>query len=97
MNNLSVRIGSTKYGSGGRSINVIRIVNHPKYSSRANDYDFGLVQLSETLNFTKKMQPIALPNANDEIADGTLCATSGWGNVFFSLVFLSLTITKCTK
>lgn len=76
---LKVRIGSSMHNSGGQIINVRRIIVHPKFSSRTVDHDISLLQLSETLNLTTKIQPISLPAANANIVDGTLCTTSGWG------------------
>lgn len=76
------RVGSSKYAEDGQMIDISRIIDHPNYSQRTTDFDISLLQLAEALSFTKKIQPIALPNANAEIADGTLCTTSGWGNVF---------------
>lgn len=45
------------------------------------NYDFSLLELSETLHLDERVQPIALPDANTEIADGTQCVTTGWGNL----------------
>lgn len=91
-----VRVGSSKYAEDGHMIDINRIVDHPKYSARTTDYDISLLQLSQTLNFTKKIQPIALPNADAEIADGTLCTTSGWGNVIILFFcFLNFMANPC--
>lgn len=86
---LQVRVGSTEYAKDGQMINVSRVIDHPNYAKRTADYDISLLQLGEALSFTSKIQPIALPNADAEIADGTLCSTAGWGNVFAE-AYLSL-------
>lgn len=72
------------FARDGQMIDISRIIDHPNYSARTADYDISLLQLAETLSFTKKIQPIALPDADAEIADGILCSTSGWGNKVFS-------------
>lgn len=74
---LQVRVGSSEHAKGGQMIYVSRVINHPKYIARTTDFDFSLLQLAEILSFTSKIQPITLPNADAEIADGTLCTTSG--------------------
>lgn len=81
LDGFKARVGSSRKAKDGHMINITRIVDHPNYSTRTTDYDISLLQLAETLSFTKKIQPIALPNADTEVADGTLCTTSGWGNV----------------
>lgn len=74
-----VRVGSTLHGSGGSMIKIKRSLRHPKYSSFKNDFDFSLLELTETLRFNVQIQAIALPNADAYIADGTECLVSGWG------------------
>lgn len=44
------------------------------------DFDFGLIQLQNSLNFSDSVQPIQLPDIDDIIADNTTCMVSGWGN-----------------
>lgn len=82
LNSLSVRVGSSWHGAYGEVINISRIVDHPKYSYY--NYDFSLIQLAKTLHFDEKTKPIALPDADTQIADGTMCTTTGWGNLIFT-------------
>lgn len=77
---LKFRIGSTKYASGGRMVNVKRIVVHERWNAGRIDFDYALLELSESVTFSKKVQPIELPSVDDVIPDGTLCNVSGWGN-----------------
>lgn len=69
---MSVRVGSTDNTIGGLTIGVKNIYMHQKY-------DFCLLKLSKSLTFSKSIQPIALPNEDTPVEDGTLCLTSGWG------------------
>lgn len=74
------------HSAGGRIVNVRRIVDHPKYSPAKvfdDDYDISLLKLSVALNFSEKIQPIALPDANTQIYDGEFCTTTGFGNLLF--------------
>lgn len=77
---ITFRIGSELYGSGGSVVKVQRIVVHEDYDSRTIDFDYSLLQLSQPLNFSDQIKPIALPSVDDEVADGTFCLISGWGN-----------------
>lgn len=89
LNSLSVRVGSSFHGVFGNVVNISRVVDHPKYSAHTFDYDVSLIQLSETLHFDEKVQPIALPDANTEIADGTVCMATGWGKLFIIITLRS--------
>lgn len=89
VSNLTVRVGSSWHANGGQIIKISRIVDHPNYSHAKiyGDYDISLLELSETLNFTERIQPIALPDANTDIYDGNLCVTTGWGNLVSTFYF----------
>lgn len=76
---ITLRIGSEKYATGGESVKVKRIVVHEDYNPRTIDFDFSLLELTEPLTFTDKIQAIDLPTADDVIADGSNCWISGWG------------------
>lgn len=60
-------------------MNVEKVISHEKYNKHTVDYDIAVLKLAETLNFTKSVQPIALPELNETIPDGTKCLVSGWG------------------
>lgn len=79
MDQLSVRVGSSTQANGGSVLQMSRIIMHPNYDSVKTNFDFGLLELAKPLNFTDKIQPIAIPNADLKIADETVCITSGWG------------------
>lgn len=76
---LAVRVGSSAHGSGGMKIKIKRSVRHPNNSFFRNDYDFSLLELDQSLSFNERIQPIALPDVDTKIADGTMCRVSGWG------------------
>jgi trypsin len=77
---LSVRIGSSKFSSGGELIKVKRIVQHEKYNGNNIDFDFSLLELAEEVVFDETRRTIALPKQDEPVEDGTLCEVSGWGN-----------------
>lgn len=76
---LSIRVGSSKYASGGKLIKLKKYITHPKYSAGRFDFDFSLLELSEQLQFGDQIQPIALPKEDLKIPDGAMCEISGWG------------------
>lgn len=58
---------------------------HDNYDSRYIDYDYSLLKLDTQLNFTDFIQPIALPNDDDDdIPDDEMCIVSGWGKTLDS-------------
>lgn len=81
---ITLRIGSEKYASGGTIVNVKRIVVHEDYNPRTIDFDYSLLELSEPLTFSDKVQPIELPTVDDVLPDGSICVISGWGNTLNS-------------
>ena len=57
---------------------------HPKYNSRAIDYDYAFIELTEPLTFTEFVRPITIvpPNENSNNNNelyGETAVTSGWG------------------
>ncbi|KFB42848.1 trypsin [Anopheles sinensis] len=77
---LAVRLGSSRHASGGTVVNVANVVQHPNYDSATTDFDFALLELEGELSFSEVVQPIALPEQDEPVEDGTLTTVSGWGN-----------------
>lgn len=75
-----VLAGTSYYNRGGVKIRVEQIIVHENYSRETQDYDIALIKLTIPLRFNSSMQPIALPNVNQTIADNTTCLVSGWGD-----------------
>lgn len=76
---------------------------HSLFDIRTVDYDFALIELNAKLNYSLKIQPIAMPSVADSITDGTMCLTSGYGKtkvyVSYALRGVELPIVnqaKCT-
>ncbi|XP_058125599.1 trypsin-3-like isoform X1 [Anopheles coustani] len=77
---LAVRLGSSKHASGGTVVKVANVVQHPNYDSETTDFDFALLELEGELSFSDVVQPVALPEQDEPVEDGTLTIVSGWGN-----------------
>lgn len=73
-----------KYASGGRMVNVKRVVVHERWNARKVDFDYALLEMSEPVIYSEKVQPIELPSVDDVIPDESLCQVSGWGNTLNS-------------
>ena len=48
------------------------------------DYDFGLMRLSNKINFTAtdNIRPVCLPGDNSQMYDGQVATVTGWGTLF---------------
>lgn len=78
VSSIVVRAGSTSY-KNGKNINVARIVQHTNYIPAKEDYDYSLLKLVTSITFDSTMQPIKLPNQNEQYPDNTLAIVTGWG------------------
>lgn len=76
---IKVRIGSTNNAKGGLLVDVNQFVEHENWDPDDIDFDYALYELSESLNFTDKVKPIALSSKNEVLRPGSLCDLSGWG------------------
>ncbi|KAG4068393.1 hypothetical protein HA402_007913 [Bradysia odoriphaga] len=75
-----IRVGSTTYAANGTLINVARIIQHPDFNFYNIDYDFSLLELATSLTFDSTIQPIGLPEQDQEYPDDTPALVTGWGN-----------------
>lgn len=88
---LSLRVGSTYYGTGGSIVNVRGMIIHPNFDLNTLDYDFGLLELEKPLIFNENISAIRLPQQDEPIPDSTYCKVTGWGETlvnFFLLIHL---------
>lgn len=77
-----IRVGS-KYLNQGKKISVRNNFIHPLWSSKNKehpfDYDFQLLELSETLKFGENIQPVKIAHIEDMVI-GKVVTVTGWGN-----------------
>ncbi|KXJ80213.1 hypothetical protein RP20_CCG025915 [Aedes albopictus] len=76
----TVRAGSSDRTDGGVVVNVISVNPHPEYDSDNYNYDFSLLELAESIGFSRSIEAIALPEADEAVEDGVMCTVSGWGD-----------------
>lgn len=79
---ISVVAGSNFLSKGGETHNVSELIPHPQYISATVVNDIGLIQLSDTVTYGKKIQNIALPEKEQRC--GTELVLSGWGTTSVS-------------
>ncbi|XP_017047442.1 trypsin beta-like [Drosophila ficusphila] len=72
-----VRVGSSLKSSDGTLIQVEAIISHEEYKNVTNGKDIAVMRLSESLEFSNKVQPIPLAEKNP--LPGSLAMASGWG------------------
>lgn len=82
--NFKVRAGSSFYREGGITIQVEKIIQHENFNYYDIDFDFSVLKLSESLEYTENIKQIALPEQDEEVEDDTLCFVSGWGTTHSS-------------
>ncbi|XP_073890072.1 transmembrane protease serine 3 isoform X4 [Macaca fascicularis] len=58
---------------------VEKIVYHSKYKPKRLGNDIALMKLTGPLTFNEMIQPVCLPNSEENFPDGKVCWTSGWG------------------
>lgn len=77
---MKIRVGSSSNENGGEIIGVKQAIRHEKFDTLADDYDFAVLQLNKSIIFDATKQPIKLHDYGDDILDGTMAFTSGWGD-----------------
>jgi len=75
---VSVRVGSSKYNSGGDVYDVTRVVGHPEYDSYDITNDACLLFLEETPT-NSVAKPVTMPTGPIDNNAGDMFVVSGWG------------------
>lgn len=74
---ITVRVGSSLVGEGGKTVNVDKYINYPQEFHSPPNIDVSLLKLAHPLEFSKGIG--AIPLAKSEIPTGTDCLVTGWG------------------
>ncbi|KAI5096270.1 enteropeptidase isoform X2, partial [Silurus meridionalis] len=67
--------------SDRQSHQIDRIIINHNYNRRTKDSDIALIHLQKRVNFTDYIQPICLPNPDQQFAAGRKCVVVGWGRL----------------
>merc|ERR1719384_2753157 len=62
-----------------QTVRSAKWINHPRYNTRSNDFDIGLIKLQTPMEMTGCVGTVCLPAA--DVAPGTKCMISGWGTL----------------
>lgn len=95
--NVIVVVGALDRFEGGTPMDVEQIINHPKYNPSQNLHDISLIFTKEAIEFSKLVQPIALPKTRFVAEQDTSIVLSGWGRTWVSHIPLYCHIFfRCT-
>ncbi|KFR12712.1 Enteropeptidase, partial [Opisthocomus hoazin] len=61
--------------------NIDHIVINPHYMKRTKDSDIALMHLQQKVQYTDYIQPICLPEENQQFLPGINCSIAGWGSI----------------
>ncbi|KAM9277730.1 LOW QUALITY PROTEIN: enteropeptidase [Cariama cristata] len=61
--------------------NIDQIVINPHYMKRTKDSDIALMHLQYKVQYTDYIQPICLPEKNQQFLPGINCFVAGWGSI----------------
>ncbi|XP_077319421.1 mast cell protease 1A-like [Lithobates pipiens] len=92
-------------GSHLQIINVKRSITHEHFNRKNFQNDIQLLQLAHRAKLGKYVNYIILPKTYDDVADGTVCESAGWGTLENSrlsdkLMEVNVTIlnrTRCSR
>lgn len=79
----TIQAGSVTY-KGDKNAQVRRIkkiIRHPEYSDKLHSNDICFVILDKPLKFNEYVQPLALPEYQTKLTEGTDVVISGWGTI----------------
>merc|ERR1711981_82339 len=62
---------------------ISKIINHPDYHHQTTNYDFSLLKMKKTINFSKyvHIRPICLPTDTSKDYTDFTATVSGWGTL----------------
>nr|KAF6383975.1 transmembrane serine protease 15 [Pipistrellus kuhlii] len=61
---------------------IDQIIINPHYNKRSKDSDIAMMHLEFKVNYTDYIQPICLPEENQNFLPGRICSIAGWGRIF---------------
>uniref|UniRef100_A0A8D2NFA4 Transmembrane serine protease 15 n=1 Tax=Zonotrichia albicollis TaxID=44394 RepID=A0A8D2NFA4_ZONAL len=61
--------------------NIDRIIINPHYMKQTKDSDIALMHLQHKVQYTDYIQPVCLPEKNQQFPPGINCSIAGWGAI----------------
>uniref|UniRef100_A0A8H7TNR3 Peptidase S1 domain-containing protein n=1 Tax=Bionectria ochroleuca TaxID=29856 RepID=A0A8H7TNR3_BIOOC len=74
---LTVRAGSLKWASGGKTSKISKVTHHPSYSGSTTDYDVAVLKLSTSIATSSTIAYATLTSSGED-PSGTI-TVAGWG------------------
>ncbi|NXD06723.1 ENTK Enteropeptidase, partial [Nothocercus nigrocapillus] len=62
-------------------LEIDQIIINPHYDKRTKDNDIAMMHLQHKVQYTDYIQPICLPEENQEFLPGSYCSIAGWGRI----------------
>ena len=65
------------------SVNIALILDHPDYDEPATNFDFALLKMQNTINFTvhPNIRPVCLPINDAKTYNNFIATVTGWGAI----------------
>ncbi|OXB75183.1 UNVERIFIED_CONTAM: hypothetical protein H355_003310, partial [Colinus virginianus] len=63
--------------------NIDQIIINPHYNKVTKDSDIALMHLQHKVQYTDRIQPICLPEKNEQFLPGINCSIAGWGAIWY--------------
>ncbi|XP_072270078.1 granzyme A-like [Pyxicephalus adspersus] len=76
-----IKLGAHLKKNDGKIFNAKNCIQHKAYNKCTNDNDLQLVQLSNKAKQTKNVKIQPLPKIFNDVEEGTVCDTAGWGAI----------------
>nr|QHB21579.1 venom S1 protease 4 [Platymeris rhadamanthus] len=62
-------------------IEVERVMDHPKYNDKSNEFDIAVIKLKEKIVFNDAVGPVCLPNYRNKNLHDEYVKVMGWGHL----------------
>lgn len=72
-------VGTNSLKGNGDYYNAERLIRHEQYDILEYGYDIAVVEVSGSISFNDKVQPISF--SRKEAPDGALAQLTGWGKL----------------
>lgn len=98
---MEILVGTNDLKSGGTYYKIKQYIAHENHDRPRFAYDIAVIEVSKTIEFNKKVQPIEY--SREEIPHGAISSLSGWGRTSTSgpipqmLQAINLTIVSTEK
>ncbi|XP_077577642.1 transmembrane protease serine 6 [Stigmatopora nigra] len=65
----------------GERYRALQVLHHPRFDTRTNDFDIGLLRTIVEMHISGRVRPVCLPTPDESFPPGSPCWVTGWGSV----------------